>query len=123
MILEGLAVPDADLPQKPLHQRAEASSDEQVISKLLSLSLSNRCAELDISQTLVANNKDLTDLVRYHRFGFNSNGCPRILSGWRQDVCGQLLLDVMDGKVGFRVAAADADTPLEFHYTDGTSGR
>jgi len=118
VITEALTIPDTELPQKPRNRRQESSSDEQVISKLLSLSLSNRCAELDISQTLVANNKDLTELVRHHRFSQNGKGTPRILEGWRQDVCGQLLLDVMDGKVGFRVAAPGADTPLEFEYAD-----
>ncbi|MEZ6130022.1 MAG: HRDC domain-containing protein [Planctomycetaceae bacterium] len=118
VITQALNIPDSELPQKPRNRRQESSSDEQVISKLLSLSLSNRCAELDISQTLVANNKDLTELVRHHRFRQNGSDKPRILEGWRQDVCGQLLLDVMDGKVGFRVAAPGADTPLEFQYAD-----
>ena len=118
VISEAMAIPDKDLPQKTRSRRQESSSDEQVISKLLSLSLSNRCAELDISQTLVANNKDLTELVRHHRFGDCDNSKPRILDGWRQEVCGQLLLDVMDGKVGFRVAPATASTPLEFRYED-----
>lgn len=118
VIAEALQVPDAELPQKPRNRRQESSSDEQVISKLLSLSLSNRCAELDISQTLVANNRDLTELVRHHRFHSNGHDIPRILEGWRQDVCGKLLLDVMDGKVGFRVAAPGADTPLEFQYNE-----
>ena len=89
-----------------------------MISKLLSLSLSNRCAELDISQTLVANNRELTELVRYHRFNSRRNGVPRLLEGWRADVFGQLMLDVMDGKVGFRVAPAGAATPLEFQRVD-----
>ena len=121
IIVESLAIPDKDLPTKIRSRRQESSSDEQVISKLLSLSLSNRCAELDISQTLVANNKDLAELVRHHRFGEHDNGTPRILDGWRQEVCGQLLLDVMDGKVGFRVAPANSSTPLEFCYEDGDS--
>ncbi len=116
VIAEALAIPDKELPPKPRSRRQESSSDEQVISKLLSLSLSNRCAELDISQTLVANNKDLAELVRYHRFSNNRNGVPRILEGWRADVCGQLLLDVMDGRVGFRVAPPDSPTPLQFSY-------
>ena len=99
-ISTALEIADEDLPEKLRNRRQEASSDEQVISKLLALSLSNRCAELDISQTLVANNKDLTELVRYHRFKENSNGTPRILDGWRGEVCGKLMIDVMDGKVG-----------------------
>lgn len=119
VIAEAGNVPDEELPRKPRNRRQEATSDEQVISKLLSLSLSNRCAEMDIAQTLVANNKDLAEVVRFHRFKQNGNGTPRILDGWRQKVCGQLMLDVMDGKVGFRVAAPGSDTPLEFQYNDG----
>ncbi len=121
VITDAMAIPDKELPGKVRSRRQESSSDEQVISKLLSLSLSNRCAELDISQTLVANNKDLAELVRHHRFGEQDEGAPRILEGWRQEVCGQLLLDVMDGKVGFRVAPASASTPLEFRYEDNQS--
>lgn len=118
VISEALQVPDNELPPKLGNRRHESSSDEQVISKLLALSLSNRCAELDISQTLVANNRDLTELVRFHRFATPRANVPRVLSGWRAEVCGQLLLDVMDGKVGFRVAAAGAPTPLEFQYNE-----
>jgi len=118
IISEALSLPDSELPEKQRNRRQESSSDEQVISKLLSLSLSNLCAQLDISQTLVANNKDLTELVRYHRFGHKKKGTPKLMDGWRGDVCGQLLLDVMDGKVGFRVAPADAATPLEFFSSE-----
>ena len=114
VISDALGLPEDQLPEKQRNRRQESSSDEQVISKLLALSLSNRCAELDISQSLVANNKDLTELVRYHRFGHTRNGTPRLLEGWRGDVCGQLLIDVMDGKVGFRVGPKDGPTPLEF---------
>lgn len=114
VISDALALPEDQLPEKQRNRRQESSSDEQVISKLLALSLSNRCAELDISQSLVANNKDLTELVRYHRFGHTKNGTPKLLEGWRGDVCGQLLIDVMDGKVGFRVGPKDGPTPLEF---------
>ncbi|MEQ9410003.1 MAG: HRDC domain-containing protein [Fuerstiella sp.] len=118
VISEALQVPDDQLPAKLRNRRQESSSDEQVISKLLSLSLANLCAELDISQTLVANNKDLAELVRHHRFRSGQNGVPRILEGWRSQVFGQLLLDVMDGKVGFRVAPPSASTPLQFQYDD-----
>lgn len=114
VINKGMSLTDAELPEKQKSRRQESSSDEQVISKLLALSLSNRCAELDISQTLVANNKDLSELVRHHRFGNTKGGVPRLQQGWRSDVCGQLLIDVMDGKVGFRVADKNAQTPLEF---------
>lgn len=117
VIADALSTPEKKLPQKPRSRRSESSSDEQVISKLLALSLSNRCAELEVSQTLVANNRDLAELVRFHRFGENKDQTPRLLEGWRKDVCGDLLLAVMDGKVSFRVADKGSETPLEFSYS------
>ena len=122
VIGQALQISDSDLPEKPRNRRQEASSDEQVISKLLALALSNRCAELDISQTLVANNKDLTELVRHHRLEPAKNGQPKLLKGWRAEVCGQLLLDVMEGKVSFRVAPFGSATPLIFETRASASG-
>ena len=118
IIARAMQIPGEELPPKAGSRRQESSSDEQVISKLLALSLSNQCAELDISQTLVATNRDLTELVRYHRFNARRNGVPRILNGWRAEIFGQLLLDVMDGKVSFRVAPPQAATPLQFQYDE-----
>jgi ribonuclease D len=121
VIQEALGIPDDDLPPRVGSRRQESTSDEQVISKLLSLSLANRCAELEISQTLVANNRELTELVRYHRFSDRRSGKPRLLSGWRNDQFGQLLLDVMDGHVGFRVSPPGSDTPLLFQRSETDS--
>ena len=121
VIRDALDIPDNDLPPRVGNRRQESTSDEQVISKLLSLSLANRCAELEISQTLVANNRELTELVRYHRFNDQKNGTPRLLTGWRQQQFGQLMLDVMDGHVGFRVSPPGADTPLLFQRSDTNS--
>ena len=114
LIAETRQINDDDLPKKPRSRRDDASSDEQVIAKLLALSLSNRCVELDVAYTLVANNRDLQELVRYHRLGERNGRVPRILDGWRNELFGQLLTDVMNGKVAFRVAEPGASAPLVF---------
>jgi len=107
-------IPDDELPEKRRSRREDASSEEQVVSKLLALSLSNRCAELDVAYTLVANNRDLLELVRYHRLGERNGAKPRMLDGWREELFGRLLLDVMDGKIAFRVAPQGSAAPLVF---------
>jgi len=114
LIVQAKDISDDDLPHKPRSRREDASSDEQVIAKLLALSLSNRCAELDVAYTLVANNRDLLELVRYHRLGERNGQVPRMLDGWRKELFGKLVTDVMDGKVAFRVAERGASTPLVF---------
>ena len=84
------------------------------MAKLLALALSNRCAELNMAYTLVASNRDLLELVRFHRLGERNGHTPRMLEGWRAELFGGLLLDVMDGKIAFRVAPRGSAAPLVF---------
>ena len=112
MIDEACSVSDDKLPQR-LRSRDEFSSDEQVISRLLGLALGNVCAELDVAQALVGTNRDLTELVRSVRSG-EKTGPPRLLDGWRGEVVGDLLRNVLDGRVRFRVAPPNSSTPLIF---------
>lgn len=114
VILAAQEIDDDDLPQKRRSRREDASSEEQVVAKLLALSLSNRCAELNMAYTLVANNRDLLELVRYHRLGERNRNTPRMVSGWREELFGGLLRDVMNGKVAFRVAPRGSAAPLVF---------
>ncbi|MCH2203401.1 MAG: HRDC domain-containing protein [Fuerstiella sp.] len=107
-------IKEEDLPPKRRSRREDASSQEQVVAKLLALSLSNRCAEIDMAYTLVANNRDLLELVRYHRLGERNGDSPRMQKGWRDELFGDLLRDVMDGKVAFRVAPKGSAAPLVF---------
>ena len=113
-IAQAKKLSDDDLPSKPRSRREDASSDEQVVSRLLALALSNRCAELDVAYTLVASNRDLIELVRYHRLGERNSTLPRMMEGWRGELFGDLLRDVLDGKVAFRVAPAGGPAPLVF---------
>lgn len=112
VIDDACSVSDDKLPPR-MRSRDEFSSDEQVISRLLGLALGNACAELDIAQSLVGTNRDLTELVRALRGG-EKIGTPRLLDGWRGEVFGELLRDVLDGRVRFRVAPPNSSTPLIF---------
>ncbi len=113
VIEEANRIPEDQLPKRIRSQRDETSADEQVLSKLLSLALANRCAELEIAQSLVGTNRDLNELVRAVRNN-DEDADTRMLSGWRGEVCGELLRKVLDGCVSFRVSPAGSSTPLIF---------
>lgn len=91
----------------------DADPDQQVVSKLLSLALSNRCAQMEISQQLVANNADLQELVRLICSDKPTDALP-LMNGWRAVVCGDLLADVLNGNVAVRVAKPGEKGPLMF---------
>jgi ribonuclease D len=112
VIDEACKIPDDKLPRR-IRSRDDSSSDEQVISKLLALALANVCAELDIAQTLVGTNRDLMELVRALR-AKDSDTKPLLLTGWREEICGDLLRKVLEGRVRFRVSPPNSSTPLIF---------
>ncbi|MFM7165268.1 MAG: ribonuclease D [Planctomycetaceae bacterium] len=112
VIAEAGRIPEDRLPPRE-RQRDDASSDDQIISRLLGLALSNVCAEQDVAQTLAGTNRDLIELVRYVRCGERSE-VPLLLQGWRGELFGELLRKVLDGRVHFRVAPEGAATPLIF---------
>ena len=116
VIEEACQVPDDMLPPR-MRSRDEFSSDEQVISRLVGLALGNVCAELEIAQSLVGTNRDLTELVRAVRSGEKSDP-PRLLDGWRGEAFGDLLRSVLNGKMRFRVAPANSSTPLIFEQQE-----
>jgi len=121
VIDEALRIPEDELPRRLKHPD-DSSSDDQVISRLLGLALGNVCAELDIAQALVGTNRDLNELVRAIRQG-EKGETPKLLSGWRGEVCGELLRKVLEGRVQFRVAPANSSTPLIFEEMPEKPGK
>ncbi len=116
-ILEAVAraeeVTEDQLPATMRSRSHDHDPDQQVVSKLLSLALSNRCAQMEVSQQLVANNADLQELVRRISAGKDTSELA-LMSGWRAVVCGDLLADVLNGQVAVRVARAGETGPLVF---------
>ena len=117
-IQRGLSVSDGELTRLPRMPRPDKNHDEQVVGKLLGLALANRCAELDLSMSLVGTTADLRDLVRWHVQEGRAGTAPRLACSWRAEVCGDLLEDVLDGKIAIRVADPTSDHPLVFDRLD-----
>jgi ribonuclease D len=111
-IQAALDLPEEDLP-KPERARAYPASDD-ALSRLLSLALSNRCAEMSVSMSLVGNAADVENLVHWHIHHRSSQKPPKLLQGWRGEVCGTLLTDLLDGSLTLRVVDPRSDAPLRF---------
>ena len=114
-IERGVAIPSDEIPKVPTDsKKGERNADEEVLGKLLALALANRCAELNVSMQLVGTSHELRQLVRMYVYKELDDSPPKFLSGWRAEVCGNLLVDVLDGKISFRVADPASDHPLVF---------
>ncbi len=112
-------IPKAELPKPPEADRPDTNPDEHVLGQLLGIALSSLCAEKEVARTLVGTSADLRHLVRWHLYKDQDGDIPKLARGWRAELCGVLLEEVMDGKISMRVADPNSDHPLVFERTDG----
>ncbi len=110
VIAEGLATPDPQLPEP--FERFDDGPGIQMVTSMLHATMANRCAKHGLSAGLVGTTSDLKDLVRWRLDGRSDPSRPDLLSGWRSEVCGQALLDVLDGRLALRIQDPTADVPV-----------
>ena len=111
-INHSISLPESQWPKAmPL---PDSNSEDHILSKILQIVLANRCAEMKVALSLVGTTTDLKNLVRWHSKKNSKQPPPRLAQGWRAEVCGDLLADVLDGKVSFRVGDRDSEHPLVF---------
>lgn len=111
-----LEVPEDELPEK--FRKDDSGTDEPVLGKLLALTLANRCEELDVSAGLVGTSADLKQLIRWYVKGCPDDSRPLLETGWRAEVCGNLLRQVLEGRISLRVTDPTSNHPLVFEPVD-----
>ncbi|WP_417847760.1 ribonuclease D [Thalassoglobus sp.] len=112
VIKQAIQIAEEDLP--PKQKGKQYPSQDEVLARILGLALANRCQELGISMPLVGTTSDLKELVRWHVFDNQRGKTPKLLEGWRGEVCGKILTDVLDGNVSLRVVDPRSENPLSF---------
>ena len=111
-VKRALELPREELP--PKFENSKSGPDDPVIGKLLALALANQCAELGVAAGLVGTSSDLKELVSWYSSKCPDDSRPKLETGWRGEVCGDLLRNVLDGKVSLRVADPTSDHPIVF---------
>ena len=104
------AVPEDQLPElAPRHDELPGLS---TTTNLLSAALAQCCAQHEIAGSIVANVADLKEMIRWYVDGRSPSQKPALLDGWRSDFCGQLLLDVIEGRFALRVVEPGSEFPV-----------
>lgn len=113
-IARGLEVPDDECPRP---QRRETSSHLSLVAQFLSSALTSICRAARVATSIVGTAQDVRDLVawRLAAEGGREPGEPPVLAtGWRAEVVGQLLDDLLAGKTAIRIRDPRSDEPLSF---------
>ncbi|MGD9722357.1 MAG: ribonuclease D [Pirellulales bacterium] len=108
-----------DLPDDECPSAAPRDTGPQlsVLGQFLASALGSICRSANLAPSIVGTANDVRDLVAY-RLGFhesNGSGEPPLLGrGWRAEVVGRLIDDLLSGNVAVRVSDPRSDDPLSF---------
>jgi ribonuclease D len=108
--------------QWPKAQRRRFSRPRwNLLGQFLATALSSVCHAQQVSPSLVGSVDDVRDLIAWHLNldGFREQPPPSLAGGWRCEVVGRTIEDVLSGKLAIRVGDAMGDHPLNFEPLPG----
>jgi ribonuclease D len=83
-----------------------------MVVSLLAATLNQCCAQGRLAVGLVGSSGDLKALVRWHLAGRPESEAPDLARGWRGEVCGRELLDVLAGRRALRIVDPESEIPV-----------
>lgn len=107
-VIRGMRVPQRDLPA--LNTRDDPPQ-VQILGQLASIVANSLAAENQVDIALLATTADLHQVVRWH-LGLTQER-PEVLEGWRGEILGRPLLDLLEGRSLVRVDDARSSSPLK----------
>ena len=113
-----LRLPDSDLPLSNRSRRLPYQVT--VLAQFLSPALSYICRTNQLAVGIVGTSDDVRELIA-HRLGHGEGGTPSLASGWRAEIVGRLLDDLIEGRRSIRVIDPKAEEPLTFESLDDGS--
>lgn len=91
----GVKLPDEECPIWPSSKTPPRR--EVLIGDILFAVQKIICYDLELAPELVASRNDLQNLIRLHRDGKVEYSKVALLEGWRRQIVGQALIDLLDG--------------------------
>ncbi|HWL74889.1 MAG TPA: ribonuclease D, partial [Burkholderiaceae bacterium] len=88
-----LKLPDSELPQ---NTRRETPAQLNMLGQFLSAALTSICRTAQIAPSIVGTANDVRDLIAF-RMGYGDGETPALAEGWRAEVVGQLIDDLLAG--------------------------
>ncbi len=114
-ISNAISLPTDQLP-KPAKGKASHTKLNQVI-QFAHTALGIVCRREMVAPALVGTMQDLRDLVGWKLGLTKSQNLPLLATGWRKEIVGDVINDLLEGKVSIKVTDPMDEFPLEFDRT------
>ncbi|MEX0611866.1 MAG: HRDC domain-containing protein [Pirellulales bacterium] len=112
-VKRGLAAPLDDIERRALEAMP---SQLNLLGQFLSPALSSICRSANVATSLAGTATDVRDLIAY-RLGFGNttpDEPPLLATGWRAELVGHLIEDLLAGKKSIRIEDPLSEHPLAF---------
>jgi ribonuclease D len=103
-----LDLPEAELPDL---RKVEEPPQVQVLTQFASVLANNVALEHRVEMALLATTAELQEFVRW-RLGLSEEVAPVLMEGWRGEILGRPLAELLEGRRVVRVADANSPRPL-----------
>jgi ribonuclease D len=99
--------------QLPQPNSPSSSSVSTILTQFLYAALATRCRQAQVAPSLVGTPNDLRDWIAYRLGPTHSDELPMLERGWRKQLLGGLLEDLLHGQLALRIQDPSAELPLE----------
>jgi ribonuclease D len=111
-IRRGLDAPLDDLEREP---HDSMPSQLNLLGQFLSPALTSICRRANVATSLAGTASDVRDLIAYRlNFGRPSDEAPLLARGWRAELVGHLIDDLLAGRKSIRIDDPLSEKPLAF---------
>ncbi|MDG2206604.1 MAG: ribonuclease D [Pirellulales bacterium] len=111
-VKRGLELPENELPKS--QKRRELPPQLNMLGQLLSSALQSICHKSQLATSIVGNPSDVRELIAYRLGVQDSLPAPALTRSWRAELVGQLLDDLLAGKVAVHIEDPRRALPLAF---------
>ena len=110
VVAQAQSVSTENLPEHT--ERREEGPGLTMLVNLLNAALANCCARKKVAPGLLGSSNELRELIRWNYQGRPEQERPLVARDWRGEVCGEVLLDVLNGRRVLRVDDWQSDVPV-----------
>lgn len=107
---------DMNESEYPRHHRGSGLSQLTLIGQFLSTALGSVCRTQRVAASIVGTAQDVRELIAY-RLGLEDyppDDLPVLATGWRAEVVGHRIEDLLKGRASIRITDPLSDHPLSF---------
>lgn len=108
-VQQALRLPENQLPERGASVPTVSLG---LLGQFLATGLGLMCVQQQLAPSLVATTQDIRDLAAWKLGLLRSDEAPYLLSGWRRHVLGDVMDEIIAGKLALRIGDPKSSSPL-----------